>query len=56
MGDNIEKKSNLHNNPNMDTQSFDNGAVEQLQSSFEFSPLAEKKLVRKIDRTSVALL
>ncbi|KAJ5113598.1 hypothetical protein N7456_002132 [Penicillium angulare] len=38
------KKSEGH-----DGQSLDNGALEQLQPSLQFSPEAEKKLVRKID-------
>lgn len=51
MTDHIEKKVIRDHNAEMDTQSLDNGAVERLQSSFEFSPIAEKRLVRKIDRT-----
>jgi hypothetical protein len=51
MDDQIEKKPIGHNDADVDSRSSDNGAVEQFQSSFEFSPIAEKKLVRKIDRT-----
>jgi hypothetical protein len=53
MDDKIEKKSIGDRNAEVETRSFDNGAVEQFPSSFEFSPLAEKRLVRKIDRTLV---
>lgn len=38
----------------MDSQSVDHGAVERLQT-YQFSPEAEKRLVRKIDLMSVTL-
>lgn len=53
MDDQIEKKPIGHSNAEVETQSFDNGAVDQFQTSFEFSPNAEKRLVRKIDKTLV---
>lgn len=53
MDDQIEKKAIGDHDAKVETRSFDNGAVEQFQSSFEFSPIAEKRLVRKIDRTLV---
>jgi hypothetical protein len=41
----------------MDQQSVDNGALEQLQSSTpQFSSAAERRLVRKIDFTFVPSL
>lgn len=39
----------------IDIQSVDHGAVERFQTSFQFSPEAERQLVRKIDFTSVML-
>ncbi|KAJ5379214.1 hypothetical protein N7509_012333 [Penicillium cosmopolitanum] len=56
MDDQIEKKAIGDHDAKVETRSFDNGAVEQFQSSFEFSPIAEKRLVQKIDRTILPIM
>lgn len=55
MAEKYEKGKIASADREMDRPSLDDGAVEQLQlPSFQFSPEAEKRLVRKIDLTLVA--
>jgi hypothetical protein len=57
MAGTLTKEEDGHSNERMDQQSVDNGALEQLHSSSpQFSPTAERRLVRKIDFTLVSIL
>lgn len=55
MAEKYEKSEIASADREMDRSSLEHGAVEQLHiPSYQFSPEAEKRLVRKIDLTSVA--
>ncbi|KAJ5599349.1 hypothetical protein N7450_000416 [Penicillium hetheringtonii] len=56
MSDQIEKKQAQNHDAHLNMETLEYGAVEPVHSSSQFSPTAEKSLVRKIDRTILPIM